>query len=289
MEFKILENQDTVMYCKAQEVADLWIEYQKNPQKPLHFELAGDHKRLFENDTFHGNYNETIDTLINNRFVLQDFFENKWSSKLRQDLSFLNIKSKKRKRKLSEHDGDLDMDRAYDIHYFNSTRTEPFDNRIIVDISFDISCMFSTNDIREYGKLCYHVINFIEDHGYVCDVNITQELTNLYHFKPHGNVNTAKIEIKKSEQYQDNVTICKYFTDWFYRRLMFNLYYHYGNEKRIYTAAGLGVCKQNLQTFGEKGYIYITPMLKSQIEGKMDFTAIIKALNEALGGKENNS
>lgn len=282
MEFTLLPSgKETVVKTSAREIADLWVDYNNDPLK----RKIGSQYHVFEESSFNGSIHETRDTLLNNKFVLEDFFNTKWYGKLRSDLAFLNLKSKKRKRSLSEHDGDFDIDRQYDIKLFNNSKTEPFDNRVIVDISFDISCSFSTKDIREYGKLCYHVINFIEEHGYVCDVNITQELTYLYSIKNDWSTkNTAIINIKRSDEYQDNITTCKYFTDWFYRRLMFNLYYHVGTQNKFGVSSSLGQCKQNLRTIGSPGYIYITPMLQNQIEGKMDFSLITKALQNALGG-----
>ncbi len=269
------------VHTSAIEVANLWIECNKNLEK-----RHENSSSLFEssNDRFHGSFGQTKDTLIDNKFTLEDFFENKWNGKLREDLSFLNAKSKKRKRNLSEHDGDFDFDRLWDIKLFNSTRTEPYDNRVIVDLSFDISCWFSKEDIREYGKLCYHVVNFIEEHGYVCDINLVMETSGTYYGKNAPSTNLMKVNIKQSSDYQDNISICKYFTDWFYRRCMFNLMYQVGKEQKFTVCSSLGSPTGGKKTEGTKGYLYIAPLNKSQIEGKMDFTEIKKAIEISLGG-----
>lgn len=292
MEFK-RNGDDTVITAQAFEVADLWVKYLNNPSK-RHPQWT-DHKRLFEDkkqgrdEDFHGSLSQTHETLVNNNFVLEDFFKNNWSGQLRDDLSFLNAKSKKRKRNLSEHDGDFDFDRVWDVKLFNSTRTEPFDNRVIVDVSFDISCDFTSEDIREYGKLCYHVTNFIEEHGYVCDINLVFETTGMYTGTMNSknyianNHNLTKINIKQSSEYQDNITICKYFTDWFYRRCVFNLFLHHGMEQNLTMGWGLGSPKRGVVTTGSQGYILLAPMIKSQIEGKLDFEVIRKAIENAIG------
>jgi hypothetical protein len=277
MDFKIDGNQ-TIIHAKAFEVADLWGQYDKNPHKRNPQTM---HENQFqESSDFYGSLQQTRDTIHHNKFVLQDFFQNKWHGKLRSDLSFINFKSKKRKRNLSEHDGDFDFDRVWDVKLFNSTRTEPFDNRVIVDISMNISSWFSPNDIREYGILCFHVVNFIEENGFVCDINLVSECDGMYHQHPK---NYTKINIKESDQYQDNIGICKYFTDWFFRRCMFNMWCHYGMEKNLSMDSGLGRPAHS-DTKGDKGYLYIAPMTVSQISGQMNFDAIKQAVEKVLGG-----
>lgn len=290
MEFK-RDGKNTAITAHAYEVADLWVKYNKKelPYNKEYKDYSGNsvHNKFFKDGTFYGNFKQTEDTLQYNKFVLEDFFKNIWSGKLRDDLSFLNAKSKKRKRHLSEHDGDFDFDRLWDVKLFNSTRTEPFDNRVIVDVSFDIHCGYSAKDIREYGKLCYHVTNFIEEHGYVCDINIVLESNGLFTIKGQStNENLTRINIKNSNEYQDNITICKYFTDWFYRRAIFNLWVHTAKEQKLGVNEGLGYPKQGLVTKGERGYIFLVPMRKNDIEHRLDFEAIRKAIENAIGNQK---
>lgn len=132
----------------------------------------------------------------------------------------------KRKRKLSEYDGEIDFDRRWDMAPYWNTVKEKSGVAPTLDIwcEFSFNCGVAAEDIAKFGVFCWSIANAVENAG--IQVNL-----NLYNYGERRNSQDHKwtdcnhISVKKAGEYIDMQNIARCFTPGFYRRGMFTACY----------------------------------------------------------------
>lgn len=164
------------------------------------------------------------------------------------------LASKRRTRYLSEHDGEFDFDRRYDLNPFNATRIENNGAlRVIdIDVEFSFNCSVGASKIAAYGALAWSIVDLIERAGIQVNLNLVQLLDQSQETKidktvefstPNYIVNT--IQLKRAGEYVDTMQLARCFTPYFFRRCSFALFTAEAQARGRDTFYNLGYPKNN--------------------------------------------
>lgn len=129
----------------------------------------------------------------------------------------------KRKRRNSEHDGEWDMARKYEIQPFASThRIMQAERTLDIVCNFGISGYADAESITRFGVFCWSIVDIIESAGIRCNLFITEDGTAIDVARGH-NTNRIKIQLKKASEYVSPSLLAAAFTCNFKRRLLFSM------------------------------------------------------------------
>lgn len=156
--------------------------------------------------------------------------ENSWKGGPYQDLfkdvivdtkKHLDAKSQqgfvnKRKRFLSEHDGDYVHDRRYDINFMESARREKVQGSNLIKINAvgGFRANVDQKDINEFAKQVCEVVNYFEATGKNVELNLFYKKEQSYYGAP---VITTFITVKQSDKYLSKSDIYRAFSSMFFR------------------------------------------------------------------------
>lgn len=175
-----------------------------------------------------GNWNDVINLKNMKQFQnqLEEFRKHKLEEKIKSKLDF----SSKRARKISEHDGDYDFEKRWEIKPFNNAIRMPVPISIVdIKVDFSISYAMSADDINKYGAMVWAVVQLIESLGIQCNINMIDDNLNIDSKGGgfFGGNNDSKydlmfdLQIKKSGEYISPIALATCFQSVFYRRALF--------------------------------------------------------------------
>jgi hypothetical protein len=189
----------------------------------------------------------------------------------------------KRKRRLSEHDGEIDFDRRWELTpYWNTVK-----ERSGVAPVLDIWCEFAFNsgveqsDITKFGVFCWAIANAIENAGIQVNLNLYNHGT-ARPYKWSNSTDRHVVTVKRAGEYVDMQNLARCFTSGFYRRGMFTACYltAWGEQgSRLGEGFGRSIQKTRPKANGEV-------CLSINDSQKFDPDATCKAILEALGVKQ---
>jgi hypothetical protein len=217
------------------------------------------------------------------RFIKKRDQVRKKFSKLQELESLI---TRKRVRYMSEHDGELDHDRMWELNPFHATR---FSNNgvartIDVNVEMCLSAGVNPEAISEYGSTVWAVIDMLENAGIQCNVNIATTLRGLGVNKdPKPRIDSYRFltTIKKAGEYIDTMDIARCFTSNFYRRVIFASWNMFCEASGRQTSYGFGYpYEYGSKNQNKKG------VLNFKIEQMSNFNLnqdeLIKYIKEAL-------
>lgn len=128
----------------------------------------------------------------------------------------------KRKRFLSEHDGDYVHDRRYDINFMESARREKIQgsNLIKINACASFSARIKSGQINEYAKEICELVNYFEAQGRSVELNMTYKMNRIFSGAPFI---TAQITIKQPDKYLSKADIYRAFSSVFFRHVGFSV------------------------------------------------------------------
>lgn len=147
---------------------------------------------------------------------------NKLQSKVKRDIvkTYSMGEANKRKRRFSEHDGNWEESRQWEVKPFESVGKELSPNPLIdIDIHMCFSGGVKARTITKYGTLCAAIINHLESIGYLTSVNlisVANESCNKARYKVN------KIRLKGPNEYSSVQKMLTAFSPNYYRRVMFS-------------------------------------------------------------------
>jgi hypothetical protein len=148
---------------------------------------------------------------------LEEFKRNKLEEQISTKIDY----SPKRTRRLSEHDGDYDHDKQWDIKPFTNSKKELLPISVIdVNVDMSISAGMSSESINKYGALVWSIIQLIESLGIQANIYIKNEVNRI---DSNGNYSSnLNYRIKKAGEYISPVALATCFQSVFFRRAMFS-------------------------------------------------------------------
>jgi hypothetical protein len=250
----IHEKDNTVFYeCRAKELADIWVEAVDGKSNWI----GGDSSYLGNggNEDFYGSQSDAYNAYAKDEFDLSQYHKASFLKNVREIGS---VDSVRRKRHLDDHDGDWDMDRKWDTKPFHNTYREESRKRIHVDCEMCCSAWVGIKAIRRYGILCFTLIKRLEELGFLVDVSISWNSRSVFS-KGNKDFNAkGTFWVKRAGEYQSTSNFAKYFTEYFYRRVIFASNYYVGHKLNYNVSYTLG--HVNAPPFSSKpGFIQMSP------------------------------
>lgn len=146
----------------------------------------------------------------------------------------------KRKRFLSEHDGDYVHDRRYDINFMESARREKIQgsNLIKINACASFSAKIKSGQINEYAKEICELVNYFEAQGRSVELNMTYKMNRIFNNAPFI---TAHITIKQPDKYLSKADIYRAFSSVFFRHVGFSVITTLAEIHNQDVDSGLGV------------------------------------------------
>lgn len=216
--------------------------------------------------SFSGGLYEDITNMKNlNSFkkTLAEFSKNKLQEKIQAKLDF----TPKRKRSSSEHDGDYDLDKRWEIKPFTNSHKEMLPINVVdVNVDMSISASMKAEDINKYGALVWSIIQIVESLGIQANVNIINESVGT---STNGYASTIVLKIKRAGEYISPVALTSCFQSVFYRRAIFGAIVLSCDEFKFDVDYGLGRPKHtstDKNIWFENGAIYTRPGGQFKIE-----------------------
>lgn len=176
-----------------------------------------------------------------------------------------SILLRRRLRSVSEHDGDWDFDRKWEIKSFSRATRKPVKNRYVkIVASVDIAWKTNAKSISEYGSLIWGINDILESIGFNTDIVITNHATDLNGsgiFGGNGDIEAdIEVNIKRAGQYVSPLNIARCLSSNFYRRAVFALLIKAPDNFDQKCSESLGRIKEYDYTVKfENGVLYLTP------------------------------
>lgn len=167
--------------------------------------------------------------------------------------------SPKRKRFMSEHDGEMNFDKLYDIKLFESTmRSQTHSKKLNVVVDFSILAHTDAKDIDRYGATVWAIIQLLEAKGYGVNLLLEQTGRNVY----CGNGASYRLKmlqkVKKENEYLSPKVLAMCFQSNWYRRVTFGMMVKCGDEFSFPVNSSLGTTWNKRQTSLKNGEFYIS-------------------------------
>lgn len=203
-------------------------------------------KVLGDIDTFSNGW--AGDTASVSREIAAGVFDTSDFERARRNGSFSNLMAElgffapKRNRVYSEYDGEWDYGRRFDVAPFASTKK--MNNGIVPIVNirahFNFRGNATPNDIRQYGILCWSLVDALEMSGTRVKVEVCSGTTGL------GRKNGKSVDsecswlIKDADEYGDSLSIARCFTPTFLRRIIYAREAMIATEHNALVNHGLG-------------------------------------------------
>lgn len=228
---------------------------------------------------FSGGTPEALEKLLDGECDLTPFtraLEDFQNSGLRADLeTLMQACVKKRKRKFSEHDGEWQMHRRYDLTPFQGSEKRLRPTRIITIIAdFSINQSAPATDIDKYGAILWGISQLIESCGIQTDIR-WHVYTNGFAHGEKSYDGDITVHVKKPGEYIAPSHLAATFKSLFFRRMGLALMqaatsadtsaqvdYGYGSAKQRPNAAEFTEGKLHLSSQVSHGY---TDQLKAEL------------------------
>lgn len=255
-----------------------------------------------ETTSFYGLKPEAFKAELDGKaFVLRDRFKEACAelekSGLKHSLEQAAAFKKKRRRTLSEHDGDLDLERIWDTKPFMHTEHQKKEFPI-VELIFPIvnSAGMGARSISQFGARCLALADLLEKHGYRVAITAenwcktadptwqdTQGLGALVGIKKDAQFlgQGVRYVVRSANDYGDISSMALFGSAEFYRRVVFNLDYecsHFvhalGKESRnVGVQYGYGYPIYERPVPLEPGQIFLTESIMQEVFSNVPETA----------------
>lgn len=246
-----------------------------------------------ENPEFTGGTKEEVYKAIGGDFNQEPFLKARQDiGDQMQEMAISKLfAARKRRRHFSEHDGELDFDRQWELRPFHSTKHDNsgFLKSIDVDVQMGFNCGVEAKAIAKYGAICWSVIDLLERSGISCNVKVVVDSAgSSYHWidgnekKPVFKTNTQEILVKRSDQYVDTMDIARCFTPWFFRSVMFVGQVMMDDACGLITNSGLGSSHPK-DSSAEPGKIFLGANL---INNEPDLVKLNAFIETAIRGEQ---
>lgn len=190
------------------------------------------------------------------------------------------ININKRQRSLSEHDGEWDPSRQWEIKPFHRAIKKPVKNKFMqIDVDMSILGGTDSSTIKKYCATVWAICNFIEG----CGVNVAINLK-------HEGMSTSSddevdkivvIPVKRPGEYVSALHIARVIHPNFYRRVIFGLWTRGCDILGKTIADGFGRSDQkNYAVRFEKGVLKFAPNVASSAQNEEIAEEILKAITE---------
>lgn len=147
----------------------------------------------------------------------------------------------RRRRFMSEHDGEYAYDRRFDLTPFAATRRESTrDNSIKIVSGFSIHWGISGADIARYAAKLWAAAQILEDNGFTVQIEYYNRCTDSMSGDAGSFNLTNRLEIKGAGNYVNPKTLATIFSPAFFRRVMFSLWPMIADANDCDVASGLG-------------------------------------------------
>lgn len=168
----------------------------------------------------------------------------------------------RRKRVMSEHDGEWSMDRQWELEPFSSTKKAMAQGRTLdIVCNFAVSCQASAKEINRYGAIAWGISDLIESAGIYTRVVCRYEIENVDRNKAETSTDTLiEIEVKKAGQYMPPKMLAAIFQSNFFRRPIFALIVAAADLNQKLVSHGLGRSKeQGFRVAFKEGALHLAP------------------------------
>jgi hypothetical protein len=198
------------------------------------------------------------------------------------------IMLRRRRRSLSEYDGEWDISRKWEIRPFHHASRQPIANRHLkIRVSMDIACGTKAQSICEYGSLVWGINDLLESVGYNTDI--------VLHSYAHGVSESRKLDaeleinVKRAGQYISPTNIARCLNSNFYRRTMFALYVKAADNLDQEACSSLGTVNSvDYIIRFEKGLLEISPraiQFNSEANVQEVILKAMEASNDGTSGR----
>lgn len=290
--FKLDEKAKRVtIETRASETAKTWLDHVIRHEAgerldPKHFSAEHIKQQLTKDqEAFSGSLRDAKSAATGIGFDPSAFLNNPLQAALRKILGIEGTVQNKRKRTLSEHDGEYDHDRRWDVAPFQATQRIQSNKRIEVEVDFSFNAWTSQQQIQEYGIVAFNVVKALEVKGFQVDVSIVCNSANAY-FKSGVPYTLAERHwVKRANEYQNAATFCRFFTPYFFRRCMFWEMSMAGKDLGLTVSSGLGSARPGAFEV-RKGFVRLTPGKAEEIakaQGKISVDDVKDIIKAAIG------
>lgn len=190
----------------------------------------------------------------------------------------------KRRRTMSEHDGDWDLDRRWDVKPFSGTAVLPTPVRTIeLMVTMEFSSAVPAKEIEKYGQDCTAIITLLESKGFTVGLTLQKRHREIYADVGKKDKDRGwfleELEIKKPGEYMPKQRILQVFSPLFMRRVLFcNVALACeAMGRRSYTGISYPTY-QSVPIYAEPGKLYI---FNTKFSEKLD--DLERAIKTALG------
>jgi hypothetical protein len=194
----------------------------------------------------------------------------------------------KRKRFFSEHDGDYDLDRRFEITPFQHTHRQATQNRVVtVRVNFTISGMETSENIDRYGALCWAIADLIEKAG--VQARVVLELGGAQCDTGRTQKQAIDVVLKKPGQYLAPSLLAAAMQANFFRRVGFAFVVISAEAAGLQVAENLGlpIARKDRVRFID-GELVLSPAILGGYGGygaQIDFEELERELIKAIGPK----
>lgn len=181
----------------------------------------------------------------------------------------------KRTRFMSEHDGEWDFGRRFEITPFSTSRRKLVPGRTIeVCCNFSINCAAGSREIDRYGAMAWAIADVIEKAGIMTRITWWMKAQNL----ASGLNAKVVLELKKPGEYVTPSLLASAFKSNFYRRVGFGLYVACAElaSKAAYSSLGYPSQEDYAIKF-DQGVLRLSPRVSTAYDSEIE-AEILKAV-----------
>lgn len=153
----------------------------------------------------------------------------------------------KRKRFLSEHDGDYVHERRFDINFMESARREKVlgNNLIKIKAASGFFASTSFESINDYAREICELVNYFEAQGRSVELNLNYVKSGLWSYS--GGQVEIDITVKRPDQYISKSDIYRAFSALFHRTIGFGIFSMCAElaKKQVCSGMGSSVVEEN--------------------------------------------
>jgi hypothetical protein len=240
------------------------------------------HKVLREQEEFAGGTLEDLHKALKGdinmepfRKARETFQRSALGRKLQEKIS---SHAMRRRRQMSEHDGEWDYGRRWELNPFHRAYKRPEPARTIEIIcDFSISCAASADGINKYGATVWAISDLIESLGIQTRVLYLNHTTGLLN-SPEEDTSKIEIELKKPGEYLAPSLLAASMTSVFYRRGVFALDIMEADATGYEVSWGLGRPEPKTSSIVfEKGKLFLGASVHTGYDDKIE-QELFKAL-----------
>jgi hypothetical protein len=199
------------------------------------------------------------------------------SNRLKGNINTIPGLVKRRQRRLSEHDGEWDMSRRWEVQPFYTAKRDSRLHRIVdIECYVNASAMVDANTINYYGASIWAINDILETHGLSTSMKVYCESVET---DRNDSINvTVGVQLKHPGEYMNPANIARCLTSNFYRRIVFNWFMIGCDFVGKETSRGLGTPKRRATGIVFKdGKLIITANRLEDLQG-IDLTKTLKEM-----------